>query len=299
MSVSEVYGLLSCGLRCRAGLMVESLLSGPELGSEFVEALQLWVTLPVVLLLFGEDVLFSRCYQSVAPVTLKDGTVFATPLELAVYHSNQSAFDLLRPRGTDSHGCVGYLYPDLETAKWELGRGTALLETVVGRFDELKRRGLPGRDIRNLLLHHVRKIVDELFPGENNMNLYKRFMSPFTMAIFAKRVGLSAAVVHQRDLVPEFEQTTGRRSNHSENGPKLWVSERLSEDIGPVLATSNPVVIRDQETQSILAIRVCVVVGGTIKPYLLKILQDYNQVQLPSLPDPRPLFESEFRQTSV
>jgi hypothetical protein len=284
-SVSEVYGLLACGLtgHARAAVRERSDRLSPERANEdeFVRALQLRASITTVLLLFSEIELLRECrargLNALAPLRRETGEIFMTAHEVAAYHCDAGA-----------HQFLNEIEPAHTDGESDRADGVELFDHVVGIMAARSERGDSARSIRRASTDRVRKIADALFPGgARNMELYKRFMSPFTFVRVARALGLACCIYQGAELVAEFEQTTPRRrmagvdqTARDMEGPRFNVSARLSEDLGPAMFTSNPVPVRDAEG-ALVAVRVAIIPGPLIKPYLIRTLVQDNGVQLP------------------
>jgi len=288
-TVSEIYGLFACGLigHARASLLerVNELGCDRANEDEFVRALQLRASPTAILLLFGElellRALCARGMNALSPLSTETGDVFMTAHEIAVYHADRDAFEFLNDiQRADSDDMID----DLE-------RGEELFQYMVLAQHGMRarsERGDSARSIRRATIDRTRKTIEQLFPEHaRNMHLYKRFMSPFSFVRLARALGLACCIFQSRELVAEFEQKTPRRrmagvdqSARDLEGPRCNVSARASEDLGPVMFTSNPVPVRDFEG-ALVAVRVALITGPLIKPYLIRTLIDSNDVALP------------------
>jgi len=288
-SVSEIYGLFACGLtgHARASLLerVNELGCKRANEDEFVRALQLRANLTSILLLFGELELLRACHargmNALQPLTTDQGDVFMTAHEIAVYHADRDAFEFLNDEQPEAS----------EEQLGDLERGVELFHHMVLSAHGMRarlERGESARNIRRAILDRTRKTIEYLFPGHaRNMNLYKRFMSPFSFVRLARALGLSCCIFQSRELVAEFEQQTPRRrmvgvdqSARDMEGPRCNVSARVSEDLGPIMFTSNPVPVRDVEG-TLVSVRVALITGRLINPYLIRTLVETNDVALP------------------
>lgn len=316
-SLGDLFALFSLGLLHTARRLVrahrDELLDAQE---AYVPALDLRVSLVHILMLFGEvDMLHElqlRADGVAAPLRRADGAAFMTPHELAVYHMDEPLWLLLQSRSPDDHRPFVCFYAslDADAVLGKMSRGFALYDRIVSDIElGLRDRRASMSSKRSATINSARKIVDRMFPDADaaeQVDLFKRLMSPFTFVRLARDLSVAFTMVHSAALIPEFHQMTPRRrmrnvdqSERAHEGPRLNVSARINEDLGVVMFVSNPTIVRNADCD-VSAVRVTVLPGARLAPYMIRSMMHMTSMHVPqdilalALSDPRAVYEQEY-----